>query len=341
MENRFVLLAGYGSIGKKYAALLIKKKFKPVIFDPKILSIKNNNIIFLKNNKKLSAEIKKRKIKIGIISSLSDSHYKNLLFFVKNGISKILIEKPVTNNLKHYRKIIDIKKNKKLFVSTHFKWGAINLSTIIKKIEKKNNLGTSFQFVSEGGANCLATGGIHWIDFFIKHFQIYDDQIEILSNLSLDKINPRSKFFYNIGGSFILKHKRKGTAILTYNNQSRLAPLQTLTYKCHSLKFDILGNYKIYRTEKKLDKLKITRYGVPKLIKEGNFLKNKKDSIEIVLNNLLRDKNPLISLEKSIKSFKILTAVLISDKIKRLINFKMFNKIIKKEKFLNKKLNFT
>ena len=91
----------------------------------------------MKNYKKLSAEIKKRKIKIGIISSLSDSHYKNLLFFVKNGISKILIEKPVTNNLKHYRKIIDIKKNKKLFVSTHFKWGAINLSAIIKKIEKK------------------------------------------------------------------------------------------------------------------------------------------------------------------------------------------------------------
>jgi len=341
MENKFVVIAGYGSIGKRYAALLLKKKFKLIIFDPKISKINYKNITFLNNYKKLATEIKKRKVKTAIISSLSDTHYKNFLLFIKNGITRILIEKPVTNNLNQYTKIINYKKNKKIFVTTHFKWAALNLNKIIKNIENKNNLGKPLQFNTEGGANCLATGGIHWIDFFVKHFKINDNQIEILSNLSLDKINPRGKSFFNIGGSILLRYKKKATAILTYNNQSRLAPLQTLLYKCHALKFDIFGNYKIYRTEKKLDNLKITRYGVPKLIKEGNFLGKKTDSTKIVLNNLLKGKNPLVSLEKSIKTFKIFIAVLISDKIKRLINYKMINKIIKKEKFGNKNLNFT
>ena len=268
MRNKSIVIAGYGSIGKKYADVLLKKNFDIIVFDPKIINKKNNKIIFLNTYKLLLEEIKKRSIKVAIISSLANTHYKNFNLFVENGIDRILIEKPVTNNISEYNKIINFKKKKNIFVSTHFKWSAIKLHKIIRKIENNNKLGKPLQFNTEGGANCLATAGIHWIDFFINHFKINDNKIEIFSNLSLDKINPRDKSFFNIGGTILLEYKKKASAILTYNNYSRLAPLQTLLYKSHTLKFDIFGNYNLYRTDKKLDDLKITRYGVPKLIKK-------------------------------------------------------------------------
>ena len=157
----------------------------------------------------------------------------------------------------------------------------------------------------------------------------------------MDKINPRDKSFFNIGGTILLEYKKKASAILTYNNYSRLAPLQTLLYKSHTLKFDIFGNYNLYRTDKKLDDLKITRYGVPKLIKKGNFLNSKINSLNLVVENLLNEKKPLVSLEKSIKIFKILVAALISNKNRKTIYYQNINQIIKKEKFDNRDLKFT
>ena len=341
MKNRSILIAGYGSIGKKYVEILSKKNIQLIVFDPKKFKSKNKKIIFLNDYKTLIKEIKKRKVRIAIISSLANTHYKNFSLFSKIGINKILIEKPVTNNLCEYMKIIKYSKNKKLSVGTHFKWSVLKLNEIIKKIEDKNNLGKPLQFNTQGGANCLATGGIHWIDFFINHFKIYDEKIEIFSNLSLDKINPRGKDFYNIGGSILLKHKTKGSAIFTYNNQSRLAPLQTILYTSHMLKFDILGNYKIYRTNKNLDNLKITRYGVPKIIRSGNFLNKKVNSINLIIDNLLHKNKPLVPLTKSIKTFKIFVGVIISNRKEKLINYKAIDQIAKKEKFYNKNLKFT
>lgn len=341
MNKKFITIAGYGSIGKKYAAFLKNKNYYVIVFDPKFPNNKvQKKITYLNDYASLSNQIKNKNIKTGIISSLANTQYKNFNFFVKNGINKILIEKPVTNNFSEFRKILNFKK-KNFFISTHFKWSALGLHKLIKKIEVDQKLGKPFQFNSFGGANCLATGGMHWIDFFIRHFKINDNNIDISSSLNLDKINPRDKSFYNIGGTVLLNCKNKGSGVLSFNNCSRLAPLQSLIYKSHLLEFDIAGNYRLYRTHKKLDKLKITRYGIPELKKKGNFFKKKDDSLNLVVLNLLYKNKPLISLDKSAKVFKILVAILISNKKKSSINFNNIENIIKKEKFYNKNLRFT
>ena len=271
MRKKSIIIAGYGSIGKRYASILEKKNFNLIIFDPKLTNKPKSKTLYLNNYPELSKEIKKNNVEIGIVSSLANTHYKNFKFFVKNRIDKILIEKPVTNNYSEFQKIINYKKKNKLFVSTHFKWSALNLHKIINNLESKEKLGRPFEFHSSGGANCLATGGIHWIDFFIRHFRINSNNIEITSRLKLDKINPRNNSFYNIGGTILLNHKNKISGILSFNNNSRLAPSQSLIYKSHLLKFDTSGNFKLYRTDKKLDRLKITRYGVPRLKKREIF----------------------------------------------------------------------
>ena len=112
MRNKSIVIAGYGSIGKKYADVLLKKNFDIIVFDPKIINKKNKKIIFLNTYKLLLEEIKKRSIKVAIISSLANTHYKNFNLFVENGIDRILIEKPVTNNISEYNKIINFKKKK-------------------------------------------------------------------------------------------------------------------------------------------------------------------------------------------------------------------------------------
>ena len=65
------------------------------------------------------------------------------------------------------------------------------------------------------------------------------------------------------------------------------------------------------------------------------------NSLNLVVENLLNEKKPLVSLEKSIKIFKILVAALISNKNRKTIYYQNINQIIKKEKFDNRNLKFT
>ena len=335
------IVCGYGSIGKKYVKILKKKNFKVVIFDPKLKKIDSKEFIFVKKFKDINnSNVKISKSTIGIISSLSGNHLSNFVDLSNIGVNRILIEKPITDKLYDYKNIIKIRDKKKLFVSTHYKWRAEGLFKILLKIQKKYKTGKPFIFNCLAGSCCIATGAIHWIDFF-SNFYNKNEDLQIFSNYKFNKINPRGKMYNQIGGNLYLKPKKTNIeANFHFSNNSRLSPEITLLYRSHKIKIDIYGNYEVYRTPKNFDNLKITRYAKTNLIKKG-IMKISKNSINIVLDNLLKSKKPLINLEDSFYALQILFLSFLSNKFKKTINLKKFEQIFKKSNYYKKSFKFT
>ena len=336
-----VIVCGYGSIGKRYVNLLLSKKIVPVVYDPYIKKIDDKKVLLFNDFKNVKKFISlDGKIKFGIIATLSDIHIINFKNLIEIGVKKILVEKPICDKLSDYEEILSLAKKNKTFVTSHYKWEIENLFEKIIKIQKKYKMGEPFLYSCIAGSCCIATSGIHWIDLYSKFFQ-KSENLEITANYNFDKINPRGKRFNQVAGNLYLKPlKKKITANFNFTNSSRLSPEITLIYKSHKIKLDINGKYEVYKTPKEFDRLKITKYVKEELIIKDKIV-NKKNSIDLVFDNLINSNKPIVSLEYSFYSLKILLLSFVSNKLGKTVNLKNFKNYFNKVSFYKKHFRFT
>jgi len=329
-----IILAGLGSVGKFYLRSLIKYNYNFIVFDP---HIKKKNFYFNKY-KDLARELNHNEYTHAIICSQADTHFYNFNFFLKYGVKNFLIEKPMGNNLLNLYNIKKKELDSNLRIISNYKWSVVKLNDQIKKIEKKFKMGEMYNFISYAGACCLATGGVHIIDFLNNYFLFKKNKFNLYAKLNLKKINPRNKKLYNIGG-FINFNKDNLSATIHYDNNSRIAPVNIMIYKNHKIEFNLYGDYKIYEIKKNIWNEKITRYDYPSLIKKGSFYQN---NIIDNITKLFVEKNYSINdIDRGISCFELMLAALISHKKKSSLKLNNINNLIKKNKMFDRNIPIT
>jgi len=132
IENKKVLLIGYGSIGKKHARNLLDLGIKPYIFTK---YPDNFDAVFLKDLK----IIDNKKMDYWIIASPTARHLDDLekcLTLLNNLPNEILIEKPLECSYTKGKKIKDIndKYNINIFIAYNLRF--LKIFNIIKKFIK-------------------------------------------------------------------------------------------------------------------------------------------------------------------------------------------------------------
>jgi predicted dehydrogenase len=76
--------------------------------------------------------------------------------------------------------------------------------------------------VVDGGAACLLTNGIHWIDFAIELFGSAPERV--VSTAKGEAINPRSPDLMLYGGTALWSFGGGREAVISFNNGSSVAP---------------------------------------------------------------------------------------------------------------------
>lgn len=321
--RKYIAVIGLGSIGKRYVKKLNFLNYEVLGLDKKKFKNEKNNFYF--NNKNFFLkECKRLKCKFVIISTLSDSHYYYLKLVLNSGFKKILLEKPISNNYFNALKILRLSKNNNVFLGTHYKWNILKFSSYLRRIENKYKTGKVLFFNIFGGANCISTGGMHWIDFVLDHLDMKKKNFEINANINSKKINPRSKKFNYIDGLLNLSFKKNTFLNLIFSNKSRLVTNVQIVYKHYFINLKANGKIEISRTSKNLDNKPITRYDIPKLINSTKF-KNL-DSETAVLKNLIFNKKPLLTIDDSFISYNTIISSLISASLNKKIKIKEIKK---------------
>ena len=240
-----VLIIGFGSIGKRHAAIL---KFFKIVSDVYILSRRNTKIF--KNINKLS-QIKEIDPDYIIICSRTSDHFKHLKYIEKNFSKKIiLIEKPLFNKFHKF----SILKNK-VFVGYNLRQHPvlrfIKNFIINKKIFSVNIVCNSYlpnwreniNYKNSYSSHRRLGGGVlldlsHEIDYIQWIFKK-------IKKLDFVKIKKLSNLKINVEDHVLITGKTRLSNFLLDLNYYSLYPRRQVVVDGHnfSIKGDLISNF--------------------------------------------------------------------------------------------------
>ena len=232
MERNKLLILGIGSIGSRYFNIL-----------------KNNNEFIVKtfDNRKNSKsnfesfkDIQSWKAKSALICLPTHLHTNYIIKLILIGFKYILVEKPISNNLKNFKKIKRLakEKNVKIFVVTNMRFhpGIIYLKRNINLVGKiffarsyfKNNLKNMYNkklkghysnFHNLGGG--ILYDGCHEVDYLkyllgpvIKSISVaFSEKNSTATDIFHSIITHKNKITSSINSNFLSKNKKRGCEI--------------------------------------------------------------------------------------------------------------------------------
>jgi predicted dehydrogenase len=290
------LLIGFGSVGKKHFKILDDLCSQIFIVD---LNLTESTI--LSENSKVFANIysfvkfaksHELKVDLAIIANWGPDHLSTFLELVDINISKFIIEKPLVTsmaNLQILRSAIE-KNNLQVWCNFHLRFNKEILKPIHNLIDSNKEVPTLWTI--SGGAKCLATTGIHWIDLFL--FINNSNSVKIRSLIKDSKINPRNKDFSFFEGTISLIDNRDNIMNLSFLNSSYSDSNVTI-YGKHS-KLVLEDNiFKVFTGElENQPNFPITRtYSFNKIISSSVLQSN---SIQSLYDSFITSNKPMINL---------------------------------------------
>tara|TARA_B100000780_G_scaffold274232_1_gene238953 strand:- start:1384 stop:2445 length:1062 start_codon:yes stop_codon:yes gene_type:complete len=190
------IVVGVGHVGKKHALKLSKLFKKLYIIDPNETALNwcrqniDSDIMLFRNLNDLDfGTIQNIHKSVAVISNWGVDHYDAFFKIVNHNIDKIYMEKPFSHSLKKIDEISKfVEANNVKLVSGY----QLRHSGLAEKIKNAciNYLGGNPVLVTVGGgANCIVTNGIHFLDLACSIFDQEPDKV--FSKLGNDNINPR------------------------------------------------------------------------------------------------------------------------------------------------------
>ncbi len=242
------LLIGLGSVGRTHLKYLSERFNQVCIIDP------NNNVleqIEIDSEKFFYFESEKEFIQSGkipnlcVISNWGPDHFRSLVSISKLGTKRFIVEKPLVSKIEDLYIIQNLVISHNLRIFMHTPWVFSIGKQKLEMISNKLNLGKVMGYTVVGGAKCLATNGIHYLAFVIN--MMGKSPQHVWSKYSNSEINPRSKRFKFLEGTFFFDFGNGQTLTITFSNSSRNQAQMFINFEngFGTLVGDILTVYKI------------------------------------------------------------------------------------------------
>lgn len=268
------ILIGYGSIGKRHLQQLTSRCEEVIVVDPVVETSTDvdKNVRYYKSLQDYAAALRQNEStlpNIGVIANWGPDHFSTFKELKNLGIRKFLVEKPLASRMSHIEEFEYLCLSDKLQIWSNFHLRFDNSSQFLYQYIENLKLGIPKLMTVTGGAKCLATTGIHWIDFFLSLSG--DNNYDVISNILSENINPRNAKLSFLEGVIHLGSPRSAFNMV-FTNGSYADACVDIYWK--TLKVQIAGGkLKVLESENpKLRTLPITRTApFQKMIEEMDF----------------------------------------------------------------------
>lgn len=213
------LIVGLGSIGSKHAELLLLEGNEVIAIDPDSRSYLKNQITVFKDLDDLSrSQSLDFKTIYAIVANWGPDHLSTVLELVAKGCSRILIEKPMGISPEDLQVLVGLVETGTNVLCNFPKRAAGAFEEVKNLLDEDGGCG---QINVSGGAQCMSTNGIHWLDGAIEVFG--NGPISTKADLSLNYINPRSDKLAFVEGSAIWSFGEGRRLSVSYTNSSSIS----------------------------------------------------------------------------------------------------------------------
>lgn len=216
LKREQTLLIGYGSIGKRHATSLLPYSNLLVYDANKILDLPEG---YLQLPNLEEQTLRKNDIDRVIIATWGPSHASILENCLTAGIGKIMIEKPIASRIED----LDVMERACLAASakivSNFHLRYLLPPKLIQELRNRYSLGEICFLSVNGGARCLATNGIHYLDLAI---QLFASAPEGSYGFYQDGYcNPRHPNLAFLQGNLVWQFGESNYLSISFHNESR------------------------------------------------------------------------------------------------------------------------
>ena len=233
MQKKSVCLVGLGSIGLTHLKQLSGYFHDFIIIDRNIEVSKRIEQVLGKQKFLFASEINEispgKNISHAVISNWGPSHYETLCTLIDLGVKRFIIEKPITDSIAELVKIKKLKNQLSLQIFINFQWSYSSLFKTLETTRNKFKLGEMVSINVTGGAKCIATNGIHYLDLSNKLFN--EKPIKTFSDLYNSHLNPRQSDFLFLGGSATWVYSKNKYLNINFSNGSRISPRMEIIFE--------------------------------------------------------------------------------------------------------------
>ena len=293
--NKSAILVGAGHVGKRHAKVLSEIFEYLYVVDPNPISLNwcKENLkcnVFVYDD--LSKAIKDSGDSLingtALISNWGIDHASSFTELSNNGLSFIYVEKPFASSLKNIDEILKLAKKNNTKLVSGFQLRHSGVVDTINKICREYLNSMPYMITVDGGANCVVTNGIHYLDLA---FSIFDaNPSEVNSQLNMNHLNPRGKQLGFWEGNANWMFNNDKLLSISFSNMSSVGITCKIFAKNGYLTISDKGPYieilTYIRNKKEVENdPRITRTGEVSLIDSSVI--NKHSLLDVVRNTIL------------------------------------------------------
>ena len=223
MTVETAILVGAGSIGKRHAKILVERYRRLVIVDPNADSrqwASDNLAGSVETYGDLSDGLRAvdGALSTAVVATLGPLHRDNVSRLIGHGIRRIYCEKPLASSVADGYFLADLSATSGTRLVVGLQRRFSGLVDQVRTYARDHLGGEPVSIVGHGGAQCLITTGMHWVDLAIDIFGGFPHRVGGLGNA--DRMNPRGSDLDVWQGTATWEFSDDRLLTLTYSNRS-------------------------------------------------------------------------------------------------------------------------
>lgn len=227
------VVMGYGSIGRRHAAALRAHGARLAIVNRRAevrerAGRENPGALLAESLGALDGRIDWSGA-AAVIATWGPSHKEHFEQLAQRGVRRILCEKPMAASAQDAREMSDAAARGGIWLGVNHTLRYARLRDGLSAEASAHGLGEPRALTLEGGAACLATNGIHWLDFARQIFG--GEPHRAVATAAGEHINPRSPELEMFGGSAIFEFDGGREAAFLLSNRSSVAHSARVLYR--------------------------------------------------------------------------------------------------------------
>jgi predicted dehydrogenase len=277
------VLIGYGSVGRRHARALADVTEEVVVVDTKETARAQATqdhpaARVITDLTELDARGFPWKAAVAVIATWGPSHAAIFHALADRGVRHVLCEKPLAASVADAEDMVRRAADEGIVLGVNHTLRHAGLADALARYAGEADLGEPLAVVVDGGANCLVTNGLHWIDFASQVFGA--PPLSVVGTVRGELGNPRSPDLRLYGGAAVWTFEGDRTAVIAFSNGSSVDSTTRVYYRNAVAETD-------------LDLMTVVRRRDMRVVREALAVTRTGPLVEVLYNKRLPEVLPL------------------------------------------------